>query len=366
MKRWCERYESIQLRVRLGRKNPGLRVRAIVLTPIGLRCSDMCRSFSPSTKRETKLSCSLRDSVISRMDRRTEAEFSVFRRRRREDGAMALMNSKLIRRTFQFLCFLVFLFAWTSFGQQSDEARSPAAGGASALFASDCGVCHGSDGRGGERAPNIATDREMVNLSDARLQDILSKGVLASGMPAFGFLGQDKVKALVQYLRVLQGVAGAGKSQLPGDPGAGEQVFFGAAACSNCHMVSGRGGFLGEDLSAYAKGRSPEGVRAAILHPESNRGDAGHMVQVTAAGHKTYQGLVRSRDNFNLVLQSEDGAFHSIARSEVQQLTTSKQPLMPQDYGSKLDDKQIDDLVSYLLKSAGVGKQTTANDGDEE
>lgn len=240
-------------------------------------------------------------------------------------------------------------------GQTADQASA-------ALFASTCAVCHGSDGRGGERGPNIATDREMVRLSDSQLHDILNKGVLASGMPAFGFLGEDKVEALVQYLRGLQGIAGTGQAQLPGNPRAGEQLFFGAASCSSCHMINGRGGILGEDLTTYARGRSAEVVRAAIVHP----GDAGHLVEVATSGSATYKGLFRAGDNFNIVLQSEDGAFHSIARNDITQMTTSRQPLMPIDYGSKLQSKQLDDLISYLIKSSGTGKAVLAKGNDDE
>jgi cytochrome c oxidase cbb3-type subunit III len=262
-----------------------------------------------------------------------------------------------------FFCFYIaLLFACVSFAQAPDAKNDSQSGQASALFASNCAVCHGSDGRGGERAPNIATDREMVGLSDAKLNEILNKGVLTQGMPAFGFLGDEKIKGLVQYLRGLQGIAGSGQAHLPGDPESGEQIFFGAASCSSCHMSKGRGGFLGEDLTAYARGRSAEAIRTAILHPN----DAGYLVEIETSAHRSYKGLVRVRDNFNVVLQSEDGAFHSVARDDIMQMTTSNQPLMPLDYGTRLQSKQLDDLVSYLIRSSGTGKPAAAKGNDEQ
>jgi cytochrome c oxidase cbb3-type subunit 3 len=267
-----------------------------------------------------------------------------------------------MNRVFLCLGCIGMIFANVSFAQKPDAKNDPPTGQASALFASNCAVCHGSDGRGGERAPNIATDREIVGLSDARLSGILNKGVLAQGMPAFEFLGDEKIKGLVQYLRALQGIAGSGQAHLPGDSGAGEQIFFGVASCSSCHMSKGRGGFLGEDLTAYARGRSAETVRAAILHP----GEAGHLVEVAISANRSYKGIIRARDNFNIVLQSEDGAFHSITRDDITQMTTSSQPLMPLDYGTKLQSKQLDDLVSYLIKSSRIGKPASAKGDDEE
>src|ERR1700733_8577753 len=114
-----------------------------------------------------------------------------------------------MNRVFLCLGCIGMIFANVSFAQKPDAKNDPPTGQASALFASNCAVCHGSDGRGGERAPNIATDREIVGLSDARLSGILNKGVLAQGMPAFEFLGDEKIKGLVQYLRALQGIAGS-------------------------------------------------------------------------------------------------------------------------------------------------------------
>ncbi|HEY9127765.1 MAG TPA: c-type cytochrome, partial [Acidobacteriaceae bacterium] len=138
----------------------------------------------------------------------------------------------------------------------------------SVVFAANCAGCHGSDGRGGERAPNIVTNHEIVKLSDDRLSEILTQGVLASGMPAFGSLGKEKIQQLVQYLRSLQGFSAGSQISAPGDPHTGEQLFFGLASCGHCHMSNGRGGFLAEDLTSYARGRSAVTVREAILHPE--------------------------------------------------------------------------------------------------
>ncbi len=123
---------------------------------------------------------------------------------------------------------------------------------------------------------------------------------------------------------------------------------------------------LHQTFSLDEQGRSADAIRSAIIHPEDSQGDAGHSVEVKTASDKTYRGLIRARDNFNLVLQSEDGAFHSIARQDIKHMMTSSQPLMPQDYATRLDNKQIDDLVSYLLKNSGTGKQASAKGNDED
>ena len=281
-------------------------------------------------------------------------------------GSRFARTLNLLHNLVGCICCLSIAFASVSHAQQNALSKGKAANPVAAVFGSNCAVCHGSDGRGGERAPNIATKREVVNLSDAQLTVILNKGVLASGMPPFSYLGNEKIMQLVQYLRELQGVAGSSQAPVNGDAGEGENIFFAEGSCSHCHMIHGKGGFLGEDLSTYARGRSSEAIRAAILHPGDSPGGADHIVDIQTPEGNSYRGLIRSRDNFNIVLQGEDGAYHSVARDRIKKMVTDSQPLMPQDYGTKLDEKRIDDLVSYLLRSSGSEKPVTKNEEDHK
>src|SRR5580693_10510401 len=44
------------------------------------------------------------------------------------------------------------------------------------MFESACAGCHGLDGRGGERGPDIATRQQVVQLTDAGIMEILRGG----------------------------------------------------------------------------------------------------------------------------------------------------------------------------------------------
>src|SRR6185312_85703 len=72
-------------------------------------------------------------------------------------------------------------------------------------FESICASCHGLNGKGGERAHDIATKPEVVRLSDNDTFKILREGILQEGMPTFASLGTAKLSDVVTYLRVLQG-----------------------------------------------------------------------------------------------------------------------------------------------------------------
>src|SRR6185437_4598841 len=93
-------------------------------------------------------------------------------------------------------------------------------------------------------------------------------------------------------------------------------------------------------------------IESAIVNPANRPGDQGHWVTVETAGGQTVAGLARARSNFTVVIQSQNGAFQSIPTDTIRSLTVSKQPYMPQDYAAKLSPKQLNDLISYLLKCA--------------
>ena len=76
-------------------------------------------------------------------------------------------------------------------------------------FAVTCGGCHGSDGTGSAKGSAIAKLPQVIALPDAELMRIVRDGVPGKGMPAMKQLGDEKIAAVVAYLRKLQGVSGS-------------------------------------------------------------------------------------------------------------------------------------------------------------
>jgi cytochrome c oxidase cbb3-type subunit III len=218
-------------------------------------------------------------------------------------------------------------------------------------FASTCAGCHGLDGRGGERAPNIAENPKVQQLSDAQISSIVENGVAGTGMPAFHSLARPDVQAVVTYLRSLQGTKT--KVSLPGDPDRGETVFFGKAGCSGCHMADGKGGFIASDLSGYARGHAVEQIRSALTNPTLGDDRQAQLATVTVRGGEKVVGRIRNEDNFSLQLQTLDGTFFFLDKSDLVRLESS-QTLMPSGYGSTLSSDELNDVISYLMRVAGV------------
>lgn len=221
------------------------------------------------------------------------------------------------------------------------------------VFEGRCAGCHGLDGRGGERAPDISTRPVVQQRSDEKLYQIIKGGNPTAGMPAFPSLDDGTVKSLIAYVRLLQGEGPA--TAIPGNPQNGEALFFVKARCSQCHLVSGKGGFIASDLSAFAQGRSPAEIRDAIVKPKTEN----RLVAIATRSGDKFTGVVRNEDNFSLQLQALDGSFHLLLRSEIESLTTQQDSLMPTDYGSALTTQELDDLVGFLITAAKKGHPST-------
>jgi cytochrome c oxidase cbb3-type subunit 3 len=270
--------------------------------------------------------------------------------------------TSFLRFTFAISIFLAvtisFVYTQAHGANQQDRQNQAASASSSdgrKVFETTCAACHGLDGRGGERGPNIVTRQEVLRRSDAELLHLLQEGLPESGMPPFESLGAARLKSVLAHLRSLQGASRA--ASLPGNPQNGKVLFSGKARCTECHMVSGRGGFLGSDLTSYAASRSAEDMREAVIQPNKYLDPKLRtIVATTRNGHK-FTGIARNEDNFSLQLQTADGAFHLFNKADLEHLEYQPTSLMPADYGTTLSPAELDDLISYLANAAITSKQ---------
>ena len=274
----------------------------------------------------------------------------------------------------RFLCFLglltcavLFAGAMCAQGQKPRGTERGTQGSSQAIaegrqaFESRCAGCHGLDGRGGERAPDVTTRPPVQRRTAAELFKIIQYGIPASGMPSFAMLDSARINALVSYLRLLQGKTDGAK--ITGDPQKGKALFYGKARCAECHMVNGAGGFIAADLSVYGRTRAPEEIREAITKPGKDGGTSRGVVAVTTRDGQNFSGVLRNEDNFSLQMQTLDGVFHLFVKSDVANVAHQAEPLMPSDYGSLLNRSEIDDLISYMVTAARGGKSDADSRG---
>jgi cytochrome c oxidase cbb3-type subunit 3 len=237
-------------------------------------------------------------------------------------------------------------------GQQDESAEAELKSADPAgkdLFTSRCAACHGMDGHGSEKAPSITSSAKVRNLDDVRLAAIISGGIPGTGMPAFRSFSTLQVHAVVDYLHMLQGVVKA--RSLPGDPLLGKKTFFGKGECSTCHTISGDGGFLGPELSSYGSALPSKAILDAILNPP-RRARFGYAPAVaTARDGARVEGLVRNEDNFSVQLQTKDGTFHLLEKSDLHNFEYLNSSIMPANYSERLSPADLNDLTSYLMNA---------------
>jgi alcohol dehydrogenase (cytochrome c) len=83
-------------------------------------------------------------------------------------------------------------------------------------YAVTCAGCHAADGSGSVKGAAIATLPRVIALSDDDLIRIVRDGVPGRGMPGSKQLGDEKIQAIVRYLRALQSTSGAATATNPG------------------------------------------------------------------------------------------------------------------------------------------------------
>jgi len=214
-------------------------------------------------------------------------------------------------------------------------------------FASLCAGCHGVDGGGGEYGPNIVEMRRWGGRSDRNLPDIIKNGIPDSGMPAFP-LPQPDIDALVAFVNSLR--APAADHPASGDDAAGERYFFGKGNCSGCHMVKGRGGNVGPDLSNLGRQRRLGQIQQALRDPASLQTPGYRLVSVRLRDGASLQGLVKNESNYDLQLQTLDGSLRLLSREQIAEETRAPSPLMPPVSAT---GEELRDLVAFLSRLTG-------------
>src|SRR5215470_5195933 len=137
-------------------------------------------------------------------------------------------------------------------------------------FRANCAFCHGLGARGGGRGPDLTKAKKKHGGTDADLFRTINEGVPGTAMPPNGAtqqgvgMTQEEIWQVVTYLRSVEKKAPA---ELPGDASHGKALFYGDAICGTCHMINGKGGRLGPDLTAAGSSRSIEYLTESIRNP---------------------------------------------------------------------------------------------------
>ena len=245
--------------------------------------------------------------------------------------------------------------------EEAKQVTNPLANNAEAIregesqFRADCAFCHGLGARGGPRAPDLTRGVWVHGGSDGEIFDTIRGGVPGTLMPA-NDLSDGETWEIIAYLRSLNN----GKAHaVHGDVKAGRDIFFGSGTCSTCHMVHGKGGRLGPDLSVVGAARSPEFIAQKLRNPNRSLAAAGtdiyrewpieyEAVTVTTKNNQQVRGVLRNEDTYSIQLMDLSENLHSYLKKDLIKVEHEHRTVMPAFDEETLKAQQLRDLLAYL------------------
>lgn len=264
---------------------------------------------------------------------------------------------------------VVFLFiGFVGVGVGVGICQNPLAGDAKAAkageyeFRINCALCHGLGARGGGRGPDLTRAQKKHAHNDAEMFQIISNGIPGTAMPANGTNGQgvgmtdEEIWQIITYIRSQETKSSA---QAAGDAAHGKELFFGDGNCSLCHMVSGKGGRLGPDLTGVAGSRTHEAIIDSIRNPsrrlawgltEATKEFPQEYESVTAvtADGKEIKGVTLNEDSFSVQIMDAGEHVHLLEKDKLKSFRKSRDSAMPKYDVDVLSDKDVDDIIAFL------------------
>ena len=217
------------------------------------------------------------------------------------------------------------------------------------IFDAQCAWCHGNEGDGGT-GPNLhGRLRHATTLNS--IVDIVTNGIPGTDMPSFRLgLTDRSAKQAAAYVMSLSRFA---SRKGPGDAGRGAAVYQ-SSGCGSCHVVEGRGGILGPELTTIGGRRGAVFLREAIVKPAASHPPGYLVVRAVPASGPEVRGIRINEDVFSILIRDAGGNVHALQKSELARVDRELEATLMPSYESRLSAAQLDDLVAYLATLRGV------------
>ena len=248
------------------------------------------------------------------------------------------------------------------------DDHNPYAGDAKAAkageyeFRINCALCHGLGAHGGGRGPDLTRAQKKHAHSDAELFQVISNGIPGTVMPANGTNGQgvgmtdEEIWQIIAYIRSVEVKAPA---KPVGNASHGRDLFYGDANCSLCHMVEGKGGRVGPELSAVGGSRTREALIDSVRNPsrrlawgltESTKEfpQEYETITVVTADGKQIKGVALNEDNFSVQIMDTSEQIYLLDKDKLRSFHKTRESMMPPYNPDILSDQDLDDVVAYL------------------
>jgi len=278
-----------------------------------------------------------------------------------------LLSSPPSRRNIFLSLSIVALFCGPS---ALSEARNPFANDPKAAkagayeFRINCALCHGLGAHGGGRGPDLTRAHKKHTHNDAEMFQVISNGIPGTVMPANGTNGQgvgmtdEEIWQIITYIRSVEVKAPANAA---GNAVHGKQLFYGDANCSLCHAVEGKGGRVGPDLTAVGGSRTRKAIIESVRNPsrrlawgltESSKEFPQEYETITAvtADGKEIKGVALNEDNFSVQVMDTSEQIFLLEKDKLKSFKKSRESFMPVYKTDLLSDKDLDDIVAYMVR----------------
>ncbi len=134
-------------------------------------------------------------------------------------------------------------------------------------------------------------------------------------------------------------------STRPGDPVRGEIVF--GKTCGQCHKIYGKGYDIGPDLTNSGRG-SLEQLLSNVFDPSLVIGEAYQAKIVETVDGLVVTGLLVEDSPQRIVLKGQGGKVTTIPRADVDEFSSTKLSLMPEDLEKQYKEDELIDLFAFL------------------
>jgi len=234
-------------------------------------------------------------------------------------------------------------------------------------FRLNCAFCHGLGAKGGGRGPDLTRAQKRHGLTDGDLFRTINGGIPGTAMPPNGSTGQgvgmteEEIWQVITYIRSVEVKAPA---QPAGNAAHGKQLFFGTAVCSTCHMVQGKGGRLGPDLTATGSARAADYLIESVRNPNRRLAQGVfeamkefaqeyETVRVETNAGQRLTGVVLNEDSFTLQMMDTSEQVHLFEKAELRSFAKSRESLMPVYDQKMLSDQDLQNIVAFLQSVSG-------------
>ncbi len=252
------------------------------------------------------------------------------------------------------------------FAEEGQKKKHVDSGELLVMNKKSCLGCHQLNDEGGRIGPNL--NRSSFNYTPEWIYAWISNPQAFhpnTKMPNLG-LDPEEARAISAFLISFQPEGDDEEEEEPevgipedwkqflstaGDPKRGEKIFYdaeGTANCAKCHLVKGKGGTVGPELSIVGTSRTREFLLESVLDPNKVITAGYQTIMILTKDRKFITGIKKNEDESGFDIVDKEGKDRHIPRDKVKKFKTQKISTMPGNFKDLLEVQEVADLLAYL------------------